>query len=110
MLYGVKTRAQSYDTWSKRVTEALAADQKNKKGFVFKYCHKLYKCCVSLFYYMVDFVCLADLIELKVLLEDAEDRKYPEKGLFRRLREMVKEAETCSSVAQLLLSRKQRHR
>uniref|UniRef100_A0A8D0ARF1 [histone H3]-trimethyl-L-lysine(4) demethylase n=1 Tax=Sander lucioperca TaxID=283035 RepID=A0A8D0ARF1_SANLU len=81
MLYGVKTRAQSYDTWAKRVTEALAADQKNKK----------------------------DLIELKVLLEDAEDRKYPEKALFRRLREMVKEAETCSSVAQLLLSRKQRH-
>ncbi|XP_031721442.1 lysine-specific demethylase 5A isoform X2 [Anarrhichthys ocellatus] len=81
MLYGVKTRAQSYDTWAKRVTEALAADQKNKK----------------------------DLIELKVLLEDAEDRKYPEKVLFRRLREMVKEAETCSSVAQLLLSRKQRH-
>lgn len=55
-------------------------------------------------------VCLSDLIELKVLLEDAEDRKYPEKALFRRLREMVKEAETCSSVAQLLLSRKQRHR
>uniref|UniRef100_A0A667ZM35 [histone H3]-trimethyl-L-lysine(4) demethylase n=1 Tax=Myripristis murdjan TaxID=586833 RepID=A0A667ZM35_9TELE len=79
MLYGVKTRAQSYDTWAKRVTEALAADQKNKK----------------------------DLIELKVLLEDAEDRKYPENALFRRLREMVKEAETCSSVAQLLLSRKQ---
>uniref|UniRef100_A0AAX7U8V7 [histone H3]-trimethyl-L-lysine(4) demethylase n=1 Tax=Astatotilapia calliptera TaxID=8154 RepID=A0AAX7U8V7_ASTCA len=76
MLYGVKTRAQSYDTWAKRVTEALAADQKNKK----------------------------DLIELKVLLEDAEDRKYPENALFRRLREMVKEAETCSSVAQLLLS------
>uniref|UniRef100_G3Q5D6 [histone H3]-trimethyl-L-lysine(4) demethylase n=1 Tax=Gasterosteus aculeatus aculeatus TaxID=481459 RepID=G3Q5D6_GASAC len=82
MLHGVKTRAQSYDTWAKRVTEALAADQKNKK----------------------------DLIELKVLLEDAEDRKYPEKALFRRLREMVKEAETCSSVAQLLLSRKQRAR
>uniref|UniRef100_A0A6Q2YHW0 [histone H3]-trimethyl-L-lysine(4) demethylase n=1 Tax=Esox lucius TaxID=8010 RepID=A0A6Q2YHW0_ESOLU len=71
MLHGVKSRAQSYDTWAKRVTEALA---------------------------------------LKVLLEDAEDRKYPENSLFRRLREMVKEAETCSSVAQLLLSRKQRHR
>ncbi|XP_010885439.1 lysine-specific demethylase 5A isoform X3 [Esox lucius] len=81
MLHGVKSRAQSYDTWAKRVTEALAADHKNKK----------------------------DLIELKVLLEDAEDRKYPENSLFRRLREMVKEAETCSSVAQLLLSRKQRH-
>uniref|UniRef100_A0A6Q2XXI7 [histone H3]-trimethyl-L-lysine(4) demethylase n=1 Tax=Esox lucius TaxID=8010 RepID=A0A6Q2XXI7_ESOLU len=74
MLHGVKSRAQSYDTWAKRVTEALAADHKNKK-------------------------------ELKVLLEDAEDRKYPENSLFRRLREMVKEAETCSSVAQLLLSR-----
>ena len=32
MLYGVRTRAQSYDTWAKRVSEALAADQKNKKG------------------------------------------------------------------------------
>ncbi|XP_028810043.1 lysine-specific demethylase 5A [Denticeps clupeoides] len=82
MLYGVKSRAQSYDTWAKRVTEALAADHKNKK----------------------------DLIELKVLLEDAEDRKYPENDLFRRLRELVKEAETCSSVAQLLLNHKQRHR
>nr|XP_057932803.1 lysine-specific demethylase 5A isoform X2 [Doryrhamphus excisus] len=81
MLYGVKNRAQSYDTWAKRVNEAFAADQKNKK----------------------------DLIELKVLLEDAEDRKYPENSLLRFLREMVKEAETCSSVAQLLLSRKQRH-
>lgn len=62
--------------------------------------------CISFFHS----VYLVDLIELKVLLEDAEDRKYPEKALFRRLREMVKEAETCSSVAQLLLSRKQRHR
>lgn len=35
MLYGVKTRAQSYDTWAKRITEALAADQKNKKGLYF---------------------------------------------------------------------------
>uniref|UniRef100_A0A4W4H236 [histone H3]-trimethyl-L-lysine(4) demethylase n=1 Tax=Electrophorus electricus TaxID=8005 RepID=A0A4W4H236_ELEEL len=70
MLYGVKSRAQSYDTWAKRVSDAMGADHKNKK----------------------------DLIELKVLLEDAEDRKYPENNLFRKLREMVKEAETCSSV------------
>lgn len=34
MMFGVKARAQSYDTWSKRVGEALAADQKSKKGFV----------------------------------------------------------------------------
>ena len=32
MLYGVKSRAQSYDTWAKRVSEALAADHKSKKG------------------------------------------------------------------------------
>ncbi|XP_067284500.1 lysine-specific demethylase 5A isoform X2 [Pseudorasbora parva] len=82
MLYGVKSRAQSYDSWAKRVSEALAADCKSKK----------------------------DLIELKVLMEDAEDRKYPENNLFRSLRDTVKEAETCSSVAQLLLSHKQRHR
>ncbi|KAM3588026.1 uncharacterized protein V6R79_019360 [Siganus canaliculatus] len=113
MLYGVKTRAQSYDTWSKRVTEALAADQKNKKGLIFLYRHKISQLCrtVGCVFVVVehDFLRLTDLIELKVLLEDAEDRKYPEKALFRRLREMVKEAETCSSVAQLLLSRKQRH-
>lgn len=42
MLYGVKTRAQSYDTWSKRVTEALSADQKNKKGLV-----KIYAVCTK---------------------------------------------------------------
>ncbi|KAG7258650.1 hypothetical protein CRUP_032514 [Coryphaenoides rupestris] len=55
MLYGVRTRAQSYDTWAKRVSEAL---------------------------------------------------KYPENLLCRRLRDTVKEAETCSSAATLLLSRK----
>ncbi|XP_064417731.1 lysine-specific demethylase 5A [Latimeria chalumnae] len=82
MLYGVKARAQSYDTWTNRVIEALEADQNHKK----------------------------DLIELKVMLEDAEDRKYPENDLFRRLRSAVKEAETCASVAQLLLSKKQKHR
>lgn len=51
-----------------------------------------------------------DLIELRVMLEDAEDRKYPENDLFRKLRDAVKEAETCASVAQLLLSKKQKHR
>lgn len=53
---------------------------------------------------------LTDLIELRVMLEDAEDRKYPENDLFRKLRDAVKEAETCASVAQLLLSKKQKHR
>lgn len=113
MLYGVKTRAQAYDTWSKRVTEALAADQKNKKGLIHSICRlqKLIVVLSVMFYHFWGcFFSPLDLIELKVLLEDAEDRKYPEKALFHRLREMVKEAETCSSVAQLLLSRKQRHR
>ncbi|MBZ3887808.1 Lysine-specific demethylase 5A [Sciurus carolinensis] len=82
LLYGVKVRAQSYDTWVSRVTEALSANFSHKK----------------------------DLIELRVMLEDAEDRKYPENELFRKLRDAVKEAETCASVAQLLLSKKQKHR
>ncbi|OBS77220.1 hypothetical protein A6R68_16327 [Neotoma lepida] len=82
LLYGVKVRAQSYDTWVSRVTEALSASFNHKK----------------------------DLIELRVMLEDAEDRKYPENDLFRKLRDAVKEAETCGSVAQLLLSKKQKHR
>ncbi|EDM02036.1 rCG29703 [Rattus norvegicus] len=82
LLYGVKVRAQSYDTWVNRVTEALSASFNHKK----------------------------DLIELRVMLEDAEDRKYPENDLFRKLRDAVKEAETCGSVAQLLLSKKQKHR
>ncbi|KAL7982263.1 hypothetical protein Chor_009861 [Crotalus horridus] len=82
LLYGVKVRAQSYDTWVSRVTDALSANLSHKK----------------------------DVIELKVMLEDAEDRKYPENDLFRKLRDAVKEAETCASVAQLLLSKKQKHR
>ncbi|XDC54172.1 hypothetical protein R6Z07M_005354 [Ovis aries] len=81
LLYGVKVRAQSYDTWVSRVTEALSANFSHKK----------------------------DLIELRVMLEDAEDRKYPENDLFRKLKDAVKEAETCASVAQLLLSKKQKH-
>ncbi|XP_073477747.1 lysine-specific demethylase 5A isoform X5 [Aquarana catesbeiana] len=81
LLYGVKSRAQSYDTWVSRVTEALTASLNHKK----------------------------DIIELKVMLEDAEDRKFPENELYRRLRDAVKEAETCASVAQLLLTKKQKH-
>ncbi|KAM5170598.1 lysine-specific demethylase 5A isoform 2-T2 [Mantella aurantiaca] len=81
LLFGVKSRAQSYDTWVSRVTEALTASLSHKK----------------------------DIIELKVMLEDAEDRKFPENELYRRLRDAVKEAETCASVAQLLLTKKQKH-
>lgn len=32
LLYGVKVRAQSYDTWVSRVTEALSANFNHKKG------------------------------------------------------------------------------
>lgn len=33
LLYGVKVRAQSYDTWVSRVTEALSANFNHKKGY-----------------------------------------------------------------------------
>lgn len=109
MLYGVKSRAQSYDTWAKRVSEALSADQKNKKGYYLTHTHTT-NADIDTNTHILPLSLLIDLIELKVLLEDAEDRKYPENNLFRKLREMVKEAETCSSVAQLLLNHKQRHK
>lgn len=39
LLYGVKVRAQSYDTWVSRVTEALSANFSHKKGDVsFSWC------------------------------------------------------------------------
>ncbi|EHB08065.1 Lysine-specific demethylase 5A [Heterocephalus glaber] len=44
------------------------------------------------------------------MLDDAEDRKYPENDLFQKLKDAVKAAETCASVAQLLLSKNQEHR
>uniref|UniRef100_A0A8C0BKL0 Lysine-specific demethylase 5A n=1 Tax=Buteo japonicus TaxID=224669 RepID=A0A8C0BKL0_9AVES len=74
LLYGVKVRAQSYDTWVSRVTEALSANLNHKKG-------------------------QTSIIHSRM--------KYPENDLFRRLRDAVKEAETCASVAQLLLSKNQ---
>ncbi|XP_051885894.1 lysine-specific demethylase 5A isoform X2 [Pristis pectinata] len=82
MLYGVKERAQSYDTWVSKVGEALEAELNHKK----------------------------DLCELKARLEEAEEKKFPENDLLRQLRAAVKEAETCASIAQLLVSRKQRSR
>uniref|UniRef100_A0A4W3GPR8 Lysine-specific demethylase 5A n=1 Tax=Callorhinchus milii TaxID=7868 RepID=A0A4W3GPR8_CALMI len=79
LLYGVKSRAQTYDTWASKVREALEAEFNHKK----------------------------DLCELKARLEEAEEKKYPENDLLRQLRSAVKEAETCASIAQLLVSRKQ---
>lgn len=67
MLYGVKTRAQSYDTWAKRVTEALAADQKNKKGFYRHYCYYyrvLHKNCLcfSAIHYIFFLLCVSQTL------------------------------------------------
>ncbi|KAG8438493.1 hypothetical protein GDO86_004891 [Hymenochirus boettgeri] len=82
LLYGVKSRAQSYESWVIRVTDTLSATLNHKK----------------------------DVIELKVMMEEAEDRKFPENDLYRKLRDAVKEAETCASVSQLLLTKKQKHK
>lgn len=166
LLYGVKVRAQSYDTWVSRVTEALSANLNHKKGQTsvvhcrsFRTSHFLFPCVLILMrentvyclvekrnelnweyntthhcVFQIELACwnvdwrlwkrskmsfvsayklyaiITDVIELRVMLEDAEDRKYPENDLFRKLRDAVKEAETCASVAQLLLSKKQKHR
>ncbi|TRY84045.1 hypothetical protein DNTS_021075 [Danionella cerebrum] len=76
MLSGVQSRAQSYEFWAKRVTEALDPDTKNKK----------------------------DLLELQVLVEEAEEKRFSERNsLLQRLRESLKQLETCGAAAQLLL-------
>lgn len=59
MLYGVKTRAQSYDTWAKRVSDGLAADQKNKKGFTLKSHYKICTCCIFLFCHCMVVLCVS---------------------------------------------------
>ncbi|XP_072408539.1 lysine-specific demethylase 5A isoform X1 [Chiloscyllium punctatum] len=82
MLYGVKERAQSYDNWVSKVREVMEAEFNHKK----------------------------ELCELKTLLEEAEEKKFPENDLLQQLRAAVREAETCASIAQLLVSRKQRNR
>ncbi|KAG5337753.1 KDM5A demethylase, partial [Acromyrmex heyeri] len=81
MLQKLKLKAESFDSWVAKVREAM--DPKNDK---------------------------IELNELKELLNEAENKKFPESELLTALTTAVQDAEKCASVAQQLLNNKQRTR
>ena len=80
MLQGLKTRAESSDTWSVRVREALQAKGEDR----------------------------LELRALKEMLSEAKKGGYPESGLFETLQQAVEEAEKCEVVAQQLCRKNKR--
>lgn len=83
MLQKLKLKAESFDSWVTKVKEAMDPDKKSDK---------------------------IELSELKELLNEAESKKFPESELLTALTTAVQDAEKCASVAQQLLSNKQRTR
>ncbi|XP_012538541.2 lysine-specific demethylase lid isoform X1 [Monomorium pharaonis] len=81
MLQKLKLKAESFDSWVAKVKEAM--DPKNDK---------------------------IELNDLKELLNEAENKKFPESELLTALTTAVQDAEKCASVAQQLLNNKQRTR
>ncbi|KAI8504280.1 Lysine-specific demethylase 5A, partial [Branchiostoma belcheri] len=82
MLHRLKLRAESYNIWSSKVKGAMEAPQLDK----------------------------LELTELKELITEAEERKFPENELLHTLESAVAEAEKCASVAAQLVSKKHRTR
>ncbi|XP_020280192.1 lysine-specific demethylase 5A isoform X2 [Pseudomyrmex gracilis] len=81
MLQKLKLKAESFDSWVTKVKEAM--DPKSDK---------------------------IELSELKELLNEAENKKFPDSELLTALTTAVQDAEKCASVAQQLLNNKQRTR
>lgn len=82
MLHRLKVRAESFDNWNMAVRNALEAEGDDK----------------------------LDLNQLKDLITEAEEKKFPESDLLQTLINAVTEAEKCSSVANQLVSKKVRTR
>nr|KAG5711307.1 hypothetical protein BaRGS_006004 [Batillaria attramentaria] len=82
MLHRLKTRAESFDKWNVNVTTALEASGDDK----------------------------LELSDLKELLQEAEEKKFPESDLKNTLANAITEAEKCASVANQLVSKKVRTR
>uniref|UniRef100_A0A673KCU2 [histone H3]-trimethyl-L-lysine(4) demethylase n=1 Tax=Sinocyclocheilus rhinocerous TaxID=307959 RepID=A0A673KCU2_9TELE len=78
MMNAVRQRAESYDEWASRVTEFMEAKLDKKRN-------------VTVF---------------RVLLEESDEKSFPENDLLRQLRLVTQDAEKCSSVAQQLLNGK----
>ncbi|XP_055932115.1 lysine-specific demethylase 5A-like [Argiope bruennichi] len=82
MLYRLKVRAESFDCWSTKVQNALNAESKNKLG----------------------------ISELKELMLEAEEKRFPCTDLLQNLNATIDEGEKCAALAQQLLSRRIRTR
>uniref|UniRef100_A0A672S523 [histone H3]-trimethyl-L-lysine(4) demethylase n=1 Tax=Sinocyclocheilus grahami TaxID=75366 RepID=A0A672S523_SINGR len=82
MMNAVRQRAESYDEWASRVTEFMEAKLDKKRN-------------VTVF---------------RVLLEESDQKSFPENDLLRQLRLVTQDAEKCSSVAQQLLNGKRQTR
>ena len=78
LLSAVKARAECYDHWVDKVKSALDAKDDDRLEFS----------------------------ELKELLEEANERKYPKSDLLEALTLTVEEAEKCQTVANQLGSKK----
>ncbi|KAJ4441673.1 hypothetical protein ANN_11531 [Periplaneta americana] len=75
MLLKLKLRAESFDNWVSTVKTALSMDIKKK----------------------------VDLENIKGLLHEAKQKKFPKSELLQALKQIVVEAEKCASVAQELI-------
>lgn len=82
MLHRLKQRAEAYDNWAYKVKLALEATDDQK----------------------------VDLQELKDMVTEAEDKKFPDSNLLSTLISAVNEAEKCASVANQLVTKKVRTR
>uniref|UniRef100_A0A1W7RA81 [histone H3]-trimethyl-L-lysine(4) demethylase n=1 Tax=Hadrurus spadix TaxID=141984 RepID=A0A1W7RA81_9SCOR len=82
MLHRLKVRAESFDNWAIKVKNALEATEGNK----------------------------LEMADLKELIQEAEEKRFPKSDLLLALETALQEAEKCASVAQQLLSRKVRTR
>lgn len=78
LLASLKARAECYDLWVDKVKQALDAKGEARE----------------------------ELEELKSLLEEANDRKYPPSDLLEALQLTVEEAEKCQTVANQLGNKK----
>ncbi|XP_069785350.1 lysine-specific demethylase 5C isoform X2 [Narcine bancroftii] len=79
MLHKLKIRAESFDTWGAKVRTALDPQGKQTRT----------------------------LEDLKALMTEATEKRYPESGLLQQLKNNVQETEKCVSEAlQLVVSRK----
>ncbi|XP_067880255.1 lysine-specific demethylase 5C isoform X2 [Heterodontus francisci] len=79
MLHKLKIRAESFDTWGSKVKSALEMQGTQKKT----------------------------LEDLKALVTEAKEKKFPENGLLQQLKSSIAEAEKCVAEALLLACSKE---